>query len=318
MKRVEIEAYLYVLLAATFWGVSGAVAKYLFNSGISPLDLVQIRMTLSALILFFILLLFKPNRLVISSGDILYFMIFGIIGMAGNQFTYYFTVSKIQVGPAVLIQYLCPVWITLYAYLFHKEPLSKKTIVPLFLAVFGCYMVAGGYRIDFLNLNRVGVMGGVASSFFAAFYALFAERGLKRYDVWTILLYGLGAGGLFYCFLNSPMKIVSGGYSLKTWLAFFYIAIFATLVPFALYFRGIERIRVTRASITANWEPVMAGLSAYFILGEVLEPLQVLGGIGVIAAVILLQMANETTGPSSALEIRGKAQHDPVSLSQPR
>lgn len=260
MKRTEIEAYLYILGAATFWGFSGAVAKYLFNAGISPLRLVQIRMTLSALILFFILVLFDLKRLIISSRDILYFLIFGIIGMAGNQFSYYFTVSKIQVGPAVLIQYLCPVWITLYAYFFQREPLSRKTGVALLLAVLGCYLVAGGYRIDLLSLNRVGVAGGIASSFFAAFYALYAEKGLKRYDVWTVLLYGLGAGALFYCSLNSPIEIVAEGYSFKNWLAFFYIAFFATLIPFALYFKGIERIRVTRASITAGWEPVMAGL----------------------------------------------------------
>ena len=96
------------------------------------------------------------------------------------------------------------------------------------------------------------------------------------------------------------------GYALNIWLAFLYIAIFATLVPFALYFKGIERIRVTRASIAAGWEPVMAALFAYFILDEILEPLQIMGGIGVIAAVVLLQMAKETIHPSSALEIRQK------------
>jgi drug/metabolite transporter (DMT)-like permease len=177
-------------------------------------------------------------------------------------------------------------------------------------------MVAGGYRIDLLSLNRVGVMGGIASSFFAAFYALYAEKGLKKYDAWTLLLYGLGAGGLFYCVLNSPIEIVSAGYSFKTWMAFFYIATFATLIPFALYFKGIERIRVTRASIIANWEPVMAGLSAYFLLEEVLEPLQVLGGFGVIAAVILLQLAKGTAGPSSALEIRQEGKRVNIALSE--
>jgi len=60
----------------------------------------------------------------------------------------------------------------------------------------------------------------------------------------------------------------------------------------------------------------MAGLSAYFILGEVLEPLQVLGGFGVIAAVILLQVAKKTAGPSSALEIRQKGKRLNVALSE--
>ena len=310
MKKTEIQAYLYILVGATLWGFSGVVAKYLFNTGVFPLRLVQIRMTLAAIILLLILLLFDRRRLIISARDLPYFLIFGIIGMAGNQFTYYFTISKIQVGPAVLIQYLCPVWITLYAYFFQKEPLSKKTVVALFLAVLGCYLVAGGYRIDLLRLNKVGSVGGIVSSFFVAFYALYAEKGLKRYDSWTVLLYGLVVGALFCCVLNSPLEIITAGYTLRTWLTFLYIAIFATLIPFALFFKGIERIRVTRASIVSTWEPVMAGLSAYFFLGEVLEPFQILGGIGVIAAVILLQMAKETTGPSAALEIRQKGQNE--------
>jgi drug/metabolite transporter (DMT)-like permease len=42
------------------------------------------------------------------------------------------------------------------------------------------------------------------------------------------------------------------------------------------------------------------------VLGEVLYPLQVFGGIGVIAAVVLLQMGREKAAPSTPLEIRGK------------
>lgn len=304
MKETEVQAYLYILIASTLWGLSGTVAKYLFNNGISPLRLVQIRMTLAAIILFVVLLLSNRERLTISLRDLPYFLVFGIVGMAGNQFSYYFTVSKIQVGPAVLIQYLCPVWITLYAHFFQREPLSKKTISALLLAVLGCYMVAGGYRIDLLRLNRVGVMAGIVSSFFVSFYALFAEKGLKRHNPWTVLLYGLGIGSLFCCLFNSPLRMVTEPYSVRTWLIFLYIAIFATLIPFSLFFKGIERLRATRASISANWEPVMAGLSAYFILGEVLEPLQILGGLGVIAAVVLLQVSKESAGPSPAFEIR--------------
>jgi len=50
----------------------------------------------------------------------------------------------------------------------------------------------------------------------------------------------------------------------------------------------------------------VAGFAAYFVLGEVLYPLQVLGGIGVISAIVLLQLAREKEAPSPALEIRQK------------
>ena len=298
--------YLYILIGTTLWGVSSVVAKSLFIIGLPPAELVQIRLTLATLTLLLILLIFDRNRIIISLKDLPYFLVLGFIGVAGVQFTYYYTISKIHVGPAVLIQYLSPVWIALYAFIFQKEPLTKGKIVALLLALLGCYFTVGGYRMDLLRLNRIGIVSGLISSLFFSFYALYGEKGLKKYDPWTLILYGFGFGAVFYWILISPMRVITEGYSFKIWMAFLYIAIFSTLIPFGLYFKGIEQVRATRASITATWEPVVAGITAYFVLGEVLFPLQVLGGIGVIAAIVLLQMAKEKAAPSSAIEIRQK------------
>jgi drug/metabolite transporter (DMT)-like permease len=306
MKKNEIHGYLYILIGSTLWGVSSVVAKSLFNIGLPPAELVLIRLTLTTLTLLLILLFFDRKRIMISPKDIPYFFILGFAGVVGAQFTYYYTISKIHVGPAILLQYIQPIWVSLYAFLFQKEPLTKGKIASLLLAVLGCYFVVGGYQFDLLRLNKVGIVSGVASSLFFTFYALYGEKGLKKYDPWTLILYGFGFGAIFYWIFISPMKFITGGYSLKMWIAFLYIAVFATLIPFGFYFKGIERVRATRASITATWEPVIAGFAAYIVLGEVLYPLQVLGGIGVIAAVVLLQIGREKAAPSSPLEIRQK------------
>jgi drug/metabolite transporter, DME family len=302
----EIRGYLYILIGTTLWGISSVVAKSLFNIGLPPAELVLIRLTLATLTLLLILLFFDRKRIIISPKDLPSFFILGFVGVAGMQFTYYYTISKIHVGPAILLQYIQPVWVSVYAFLFQKEPLSKGKIASLLLAMLGCYFVVGGYQFDLLRLNKVGIMSGMASSLFFTFYALYGEKGLKKYDPWTLILYGFGFGTLFYWILISPMKFITGGYSLKMWIAFLYIAVFATLIPFGFYFKGIERVRATRASITATWEPVVAGFAAYIVLGEILYPLQILGGIGVIAAVVLLQIGREKAAPSTPLEIREK------------
>ena len=304
MKKTERRGYLYILIGTTLWGVSSVVAKSLFILGLPPEELVQIRLTLATVTLLLILLIFDRNRIVISWKDLPYFLVLGFVGVAGVQFTYYYTISKIHVGPAVLIQYLSPVWIALYAFLFQKEPLPKTRVAALLLALLGCYFTVGGYRLDLLRLNRIGIVSGLISSLFFSFYALYGEKGLKKYDPWTLILYGFGFGAVFYWTLISPMKVITGGYSFKIWMAFLYIAIFSTLIPFGFYFKGIERVRATRASITATWEPVVAGVTAYFALGEVLSPLQVVGGFGVIAAIVLLQTAKERTSPSPTIEAR--------------
>ena len=306
MGKTEIRGYLYILIGATLWGVSSVVAKSLFNIGLPPGELVLVRLTLTTLALALVLLFFDRRRMIISLRDLPYFFTLGFVGVGGMQFFYYLAISEIQVGPAVLLQYLQPFWVSVYAFLFQKEPLSKGKILSLLLALLGCYFVAGGWEIDLLRMNRMGILSGLAASLFFTFYALYGEKGLKKYDPWTLILYGFGFGAVLYGILVSPMKVLTGGYSFEVWGAFLYISIFSTLIPFGLYFKGMERLRATRASITATWEPVIAGLSAYFVLGEVLHPLQVVGGIGVIAAVILLQMAKEKAAPSTPLKIRQK------------
>jgi drug/metabolite transporter (DMT)-like permease len=304
MKKTQRSGYLYILIGTTLWGVSSVVAKSLFIIGLPPAELVQIRLTLATLTLLITLLIFDRKRMIISLKDLPYFFVLGFVGVAGVQFTYYYTISKIHVGPAVLMQYLSPIWIALYAFIFQREPLAKRKIAALLLALLGCYFTVGGYRLDLFRLNRIGIVSGLISSLFFSFYALYGEKGLKKYDPWTLILYGFGVGAVFYWILISPMKMITEGYSFKVWMAFLYIAIFSTLIPFGLYFKGIERVRATRASITATWEPVVAGMTAYFVLGEVLSPLQVVGGFGVIAAIVLLQMAKEKVSPCTPIEMR--------------
>ena len=183
MKKSERSGYLYVLIGTTLWGISSVVAKSLFIIGLPPAELVQIRLTLATLTLLLTLLIFDRKRMIISLKDLPYFFVLGFIGVAGVQFTYYYTISKIHVGPAVLIQYLSPAWIALYAFLFQKEPLSRRKIGALLLALLGCYLTVGGYRLDLLRLNRIGIVSGLISSLFFSFYALYGEKGLKKMKI---------------------------------------------------------------------------------------------------------------------------------------
>ena len=147
MKKTEGTGYIYILIGTTLWGVSSVVAKSLFIIGLPPAELVQIRLTLATVTLLLILLIFDRKRIIISYHDLPYFFVLGFVGVAGVQFTYYYTISKIHVGPAVLIQYLSPVWIALYAFFSRKNPSRRRKIAALLLALLGCYLHRGRISI---------------------------------------------------------------------------------------------------------------------------------------------------------------------------
>ncbi|MDJ0829989.1 MAG: EamA family transporter [Desulfobacterales bacterium] len=285
--------YLYAILAAVTWAIGGAAAKFLFNSGVTTFQLVQLRITLAAAILFIWLLLRNPAALKISKSDIVYFMILGSVGMAAVQFAYLFAISKINVAAAILLEYLAPVFIALYMVIFAKEKLGAITVAAIVVAVAGCYLVVGAYNLNILSMNLAGIASGLWAGVAFAWFSVHGEYGMRKYQPWTVLFYALLCATIIWNIIHPPLQALFQPYTLVQWFWIFYIALMATVVPFGLYYMGINLIRSTRASITATLEPITAGIISYIFLNEMMELWQVLGGVLVIASIILLQLKQE-------------------------
>jgi len=209
--------------------------------------------------------------------------------MASVQFTYLFTISKINVAAAILLQYLAPAFIALYSLLFAKEKLHTATMISVFGAITGCYFVVGAYNLNLLAVNKIGIISGILSAASFAWYSVHSEYGMKRYDPLTVVFYSLFFGAFTWNILHPPFEALLYVRSPLQWGLIIYIAIFGTVIPFILYLEGINLIRSTRAAITGTLEPITAAGISYLFLNETLEPLQIAGGILVIASILLLQ-----------------------------
>jgi drug/metabolite transporter (DMT)-like permease len=291
--KIPRKGYFYVIMAAILWAVSGSSAKFLFHQGITPFQLVQLRLTISTVCLLLFLLIRNPSQLKISPNDIVYFIILGVVGMAGVQFTYLFAISKIHVAAAILLQYLAPIMIALHSVVFVRDKLTGTTMLALFGAFIGCYLVVGAYNLDILAMNFAGIFSGVMSAVTFAWYSVHGEYGMRRYNPWTVLFYAIFFAVIVWNILYPPLEAFTHSYSFVEWGWILYIGILGTLVPFGVYLEGINLIRSTRASITATLEPITAGIISYIFLNEMMEALQIAGGILVIASIVLLQLKQE-------------------------
>ncbi|OQY60555.1 MAG: hypothetical protein B6245_00970 [Desulfobacteraceae bacterium 4572_88] len=108
-----------------------------------------------------------------------------------------------------------------------------------------------------------------------------------------MLFFAMFVGALTWNIFRPPLEAFTHSYSLVQWGWILYIGILGTLLPFGLFLEGVNLIRSARASITATLEPITAGIISYFFLDEVMEPLQLGGGVLVIASVVLLQVRQE-------------------------
>jgi drug/metabolite transporter (DMT)-like permease len=285
--------YLFVVLAAVCWASGASASKFLFSSGISPFQLVQLRITTACAVLLAWLLMRRPRLLRIEPRDIPYFLLLGTLGMAAINITYLYAISRLNVAAALILEYLAPALIAAYTVVVRHERLSLWTALSIAAAVAGCYLVVGAYSLDLLQLNLPGILSGLGAAVAFAWWSVHGEYGMHRYDPWTVLLYALLVAAVEWNLLHPPLEAFLHRYDPATWGWILFVAVVGAILPFGLYYEGINRIRATRASITSTVEPIVAGILSFVFLGEAMGPLQIAGGAMVIGAIILLQVKQE-------------------------
>lgn len=284
-----------VICAAFLWASSGSFAKHLFQKGVSPFALVQIRLTVAAITIGLFLLLLAPRLLRIRKRDLPYFLGLGIFAMAGAQFTYLFAISRIQVAAAILLQYLAPVLIAAWEVLFCGRRLSARTGMALFSAMAGCAFVLNLMQMQLSAMDPLGILAGLGAAVTFATYSVAGASGVRTYGPATVVCYAMLFGAITWNLVLPPLSGFAALPDGISWTIALGIGVFGTALPFGLYLMGVQQVGAAPASITGTLEPVFAGILCYFLLGEILTPTQITGVFLVIFAVILLQIPETKT-----------------------
>ncbi len=278
-------------MAALLWGSSATAAKFFFIRAVSPLLLVESRVLIAAVGLTLYLLLTHPEVLKVKAGDIIDFALLGIIGVAGSNYAYYAAIKETSVAIAILLQYTAPVLVAVYSILMRVEKISMIKTAAVVLSLAGCTIMLGLFSSD-VKLTSAGVFFGLLSALCFAFFNIYAKVANKRYPVWTLLTYTILSASVFWIVLD---LFIHTGINLSDVnpIVLILFSFASALLPYIFYFRGLRRLRPSTAIVVATIEPVVAIGTAAFFLGEVLQIIQVIGGLLIVAAVILLEAFGE-------------------------
>ena len=252
--------YLFVVLAAVCWASGASASKFLFcrrdqprSSSCSCASRPPARCCWSGCSWR------RPRLLRIEPRDIPYFLLLGTLGMAAINITYLYAISRLNVAAALILEYLAPALIAAYTVVVRRERLSLWTALSIAAAVAGCYLVVGAYSLDLLQLNLPGILSGLGAAVAFAWWSVHGEYGMHRYDPWTVLFYALLVAAVEWNLLHPPLEAFLHRYDPATWGWILFVAVVGAILPFGLYYEGINRIRATRASITSTVEPIVAG-----------------------------------------------------------
>jgi drug/metabolite transporter (DMT)-like permease len=258
---------------------------------INPLILSQSRVTFSLLVLLPVLLIRRgSNALTVPRRDLIRLFLLGILGVAASNYLYYVAIQRTNVATAIIVQYTAPVWVLIYTFLRGAQRPSGRRSAAVALAVLGCALAigivgSGGFRID-----PLGVTAALLAAFSFAFYNVGGHTVLARYDRWKVLLWVLAGTSAFWVIVNPPWKIAAAHYGRDQWLFMAIFSLVSVLVPFSCYFAGLQYLEPTRAIVASCLEPVFSIIIAAIFLGELLRPVQTLGIVLVLVAIVLIQL----------------------------
>ena len=279
------------MLAVLFWGSSAPIGKYLIVTRFDTLILAQTRTSLTFILLLIFFLMKNRSVFKIAVTDLWKFVILGVVGISLTNYTYYFTAKESSVATAILVQYTAPVWVVMYSvFVIKEDTLDGITFISLVLGLIGCYFAVTGGSLQSINLKGWAMITGPVSAFTFAYQIVATKQLLKRYSVWTMLIYMFGFSAVFWLCINPPWYIIAKNYTYSDWGIFWMFAIVSILIPQTAFASGLKLLDASTVGIVSILEPVIAIIAAFIILGESLSIIQIFGAVLVVGAVGLLQV----------------------------
>jgi inner membrane transporter RhtA len=249
----------------------GALAVTLMPRA-GALGVVTLRLLAAAVVL---LLVCRPRLRGHSRTDWGTVVVFGITMGAMNGL-FYEAVARIPLGPAVTLEVLGPLALSVLA--------SRRAINALWagLALGGVFLLGGG---GFSDLDPIGVAFALGAGAMWAAYIVFSARTGRRFPQADGLALAMAVAALLFL----PLGIAEAGSRLlnPTTLALgSAVALLSSVLPYTLELLALRRLPASTFAILMSLEPAIAATAGFLILGQSLSLAQTAAIALVIAASI--------------------------------
>jgi len=278
-------AYFLVIFAAILWGTVGFLGKKLSEFGFDTFQIVAIRAMSASLVLILYLLFTNKKLLNIKLRDSIYFVGTGIFSFVFFNWCYFVAINNTSLSVAAILLYTAPTIVMIFSIILFKEKLTTKKIVSLILTFVGCALVTIFVGKGVQNISLIGILAGLGSGLGYALYSIFGRYALKKYDSITVTVYTF----IFASIGLIPLTDLKGMFPLfSNATAICYamsLGLFATVLPFLLYTKGLTHLESSKASMIATLEPIVAT-----IIGIIMyqEPVTLSKSVGILLVIFAI------------------------------
>ncbi len=287
------------------FGLSGSLARGLFDTGWSPGAVVLIRVTIGALVVLPLGLVSLAGRWHLLRRNAGLVVLYGLLAVAGAQYCYFAAVQRMDVGPALLIEYTAPAVVVGWMWARHGQRPTRVTVAGAVIAALGLVLVLD--VVTGVSLDGIGVAWALAAMVGCATYFVINGDDTTGLPPLTLAAGGLvvGAVGLGVLGLTGVLPLVANtsdvGFAEATvpwWTPVLLLGIVTAGVAYVLGIAAGRRLGSRLASFVSLLEVVAGVTFAWLLLGQVPATTQLIGGAAILLGVVIVRLGEAPTDTS--------------------
>jgi drug/metabolite transporter (DMT)-like permease len=291
-------------MSATSFGLAGPLARGLLDSGWTPGAVVLARIGIGALVVAPFAARALRGHWGVLWANAWLVLVYGAVPIAGAQFAYFSAVARMDVGPALLIEYTAPAAVVAWLWLRRGERPRPLTLTGAAIAAVGLVLV-----LDLLSgadLALGGVLWGLAAMLGVASYFVLSANprsGLPSLAVaggglliGALELVALGAVGILPLHATKASPVYAGG-AVAWWLPLLALGVVTAGFAYTTGIAASRRLGSRVASFVALLEVVAGVTFAWVLLDQLPGALQIVGGALILAGVVIVNLGERPLVP---------------------
>ena len=211
---------------------------------------------------------------------------------AADLGVWHWSIVWTSVANSTLLANLAPIFVTLAGWVLWRQKVTRAFLIGMFVAIAGMFVLVGpNFAVGGTRLLGDG-LGALTAVFYAGYFltikvARDSGASTARLMAWSTTITAIV---LLPIALASPQPFLPS--SAHGWLVLLGLAIITQILGQGLIAYAFAHLSASLSSVSLLIQPVMATLFAWWLFGEPVGAVQILGGAIVLAGIWLAKKAS--------------------------
>ena len=284
------KAHLAVLLTNIFFGVNFSAVQYIAKRGVPAFGLNVIRVGISS-ILFWLLLLFFPQKKWIKREHFPRFLLCAVTGVVINQMLFIKGLTLTLSIHASLLILVTPIFITFIAAWIGREAINIFKLIGLILGVAGSIILVLQKEVTGSGTNIVlGNILIILNAISYAFYFVLVKPLMKVYHPFEVIRWVFTIGFVFMLIIgwNEFFSIQWRNLTTTDFIVLSTIVFLATFLAYLFNLYGITHLGASVTGAYIYTQPIFAGLVAVLVMHEQVTIQKIIAAALIMCGVLLV------------------------------